>query len=97
MPARQKVHCVAPALDVSPGGHAVQLDAPGAAENVPGAHKSATPVPSHIEPAGHSTHVVRSALESPPSVYEPAGQMEQLADALSLYKLPALHAVHVLA
>ena len=32
VPARQNLHCVAPALDVAPVGQAVQLGAPGSEE-----------------------------------------------------------------
>ena len=32
VPARQNMHCVAPASDVEPSSHAVQLDAPGSGE-----------------------------------------------------------------
>ena len=75
-----------------PATHSAQADAPGCGENVPAAHGVGSPMPSHAEPAGHSTHVVRSALELPPSVYEPSGQTEQLGAALSLYRWLAPHA-----
>ena len=32
VPARQNMHCVAPASDVEPSSHTVQLDAPGSGE-----------------------------------------------------------------
>ena len=72
VPARQNEHCVAPALDVKPASHTVQLDAPGSAENVPAAHSSMMLVPLHAEPAGHGAQLVRVALV-PPEVKEPSG------------------------
>ena len=38
LPARQILHCVAPAVDALPGGHDVQFAAPCVGENVPAGH-----------------------------------------------------------
>ena len=83
VPARQNTHCVAPALDVSPDGQIVQLDAPASAENVPAAHTSTTLVPSHAEPAGHTPQAVR-VVGSPPEVKEPEGHTKHSAALFEL-------------
>ena len=84
VPARQNTHCVAPALDVEPASHVVQLDAPGSAEKVPAAHSAIALVPLHAEPAGHSAQLVRVVLVVPPDVNEPNGQRSQTASSLEL-------------
>ena len=84
VPARQNSHCVAPPLDVVPGGQSSHTDAPGCSENVPAAHSTLLPFPPHAEPAGHSTQVVRFAPESSPNVYDPAEQIKQLGAEASL-------------
>ena len=61
------------------GEHALEL----AAAKYPAEHSTLPPDPSHAEPAGHSTQVVR-VIVVPPSVYEPAGQTEHVAAELSL-------------
>ncbi len=76
------MHCVAPASDVVPAGQRVQLAAPSS-ENVPAAHFTLSPAPSHTEPAGHGRQLVR-VVGVPPDVNEPVGQIEQLAARLSL-------------
>ena len=83
VPARQNEHCVAPALDVMSAAHAVQFDAPGSAENVPGAHSETTLVPSHAEPAGHGVQAVR-VVWMPPEVKEPSGHTSQLGALFEL-------------
>ncbi len=80
MPARQNSHWVAPLLDVVPGAHTAQFDAPGSAEYVSTAHFTMMLVPLHAEPAGHSAQFVRVALV-PPDVNEPSGHGEH-SDAL---------------
>ena len=46
-PARQEVHCVAPAFEAVPGGQGKHVDAPGCGEYVPAAHLAWLLVPSH--------------------------------------------------
>ena len=66
-PARQNVHCVAPASEDLPGGQTAHSDAPSASENVPAAHGTLTFVPLHAEPAGHLMQLMR-VVEVPPVV-----------------------------
>ena len=90
VPARQNSHCVAPSSDVVPASHAVQLDAPGSDEYVPAVHGSATLVPSHAEPAGHSVQLVRVVFV-PPDVNELGGHTEQLVALFALQRLSVPH------
>ena len=61
----------------------MQVELPGAAENVPGRHSSTMLVPLHAEPAGHGAQLVRVALV-PPEVKEPSGHTEHSAALFEL-------------
>ena len=65
VPARQNVHCVAPALENVRVSHSIQLEAPASDEYVPAGHSATVLVPSHAEPAGHAAQLVRVVFVPP--------------------------------
>ena len=74
-----------------PARQNVHCDAPGS-DVVPVAHTVFTLVPSHEEPAGHGSQLVRVVL-SPPDVNEPGGQTLQLLALALRYSLSRPQAV----
>ena len=88
-------HVAASGPDEVPARHGEQDDAPCSAY-VPASHIVLVLVPSHDDPAGHASQLVRVVL-LPPDEKKPPGHVLQLVAPASLYFLSLLHGVHTLA